>query len=208
MKNQFFDQKIFNNVDTPIQKLMELNIKMMQNLSHMKPLDLLSVKKPEEIFEKQIELFAQNSQMILDYMRTTFNILESHWFNVSRNFDQNQQQMMREASATIEKSAKKAATASKSAAKKVAATKKPVSTVKKAASHTTTANAKKDTKATKLSKTHDTKTEKRKAKESTSTPVHAKEPTNQSTSHGSENMSNVNTIPEKSTTQDLNIQKH
>ncbi len=208
MKNQFFDQKIFNNFDAPIQKLMELNVKMMQNLSYMKPLDLLSVKKPEEVFEKQIELFAQNSQMILDYMRTTFSILENHWFNISRNFDQNQQQVMREASDTIEKGAKKVATASKSSAKKaVATTKKSVATAKKVASETTTPNTKKDTKTPKLSKGHDTKIEKKKTKKSTPTSVHAKESI-QSSEKVSENISNVNAIPEKTSAQDLNIQKH
>lgn len=182
MKNQFFDQKMFNNFDAPVQKLMELNVKMMQNLSYMKPLDLLSVKKPEEYFEKQIELFSQNSQMILDYMRTTFNILENHWFNISRNFDQNQQQMMREASSTIEKGTKKAATASKSTTKKVVAAKKSAPSTKKVASDTTTtATAKKDTKAAKVSKANDTKSEKKKAKKSTPTSVHAKESTTQST---------------------------
>ncbi|VEB35950.1 Uncharacterised protein [Legionella sainthelensi] len=209
MKNQFFDQKIFNNFDAPIQKLMELNVKMMQNLSYMKPLDLLSVKKPEEVFEKQIELFAQNSQMILDYMRTTFSILENHWFNISRNFDQNQQQVMREASDTIEKGAKKVSTASKSSTKKaVATTKKSVATAKKVASETTTPNTKKETKTTKLSKGHDTKIEKKKTKKSTPTSVHAKESIAQSTEKGSENISNVNAIPEKTSAQDLNIQKH
>ncbi|KTD59101.1 hypothetical protein Lsan_2452 [Legionella santicrucis] len=206
MKNQFFDQKIFNNFDTPMQKLMELNVKMMQNLSYMKPLDLLSVKKPEEIFEKQIELFAQNSQMMLDYMRTTFNILENHWFNISRNFDPSQQKMMQEAFTTTEKSTKKAATVSKSPVKKVAATKKSASTAKKATSDATTAKTKKDT--AKSSKAHDTKTEKKKAKKSTPTPVHAKESITQSTSNGSENISTVNAIPEKTSAQDLNIQKH
>ncbi|MGL5741833.1 MAG: hypothetical protein ACRCXC_04435 [Legionella sp.] len=38
MKNQFIDQKVFNNLEVPMQKLMELNIKMMQNFSYMKPL--------------------------------------------------------------------------------------------------------------------------------------------------------------------------
>lgn len=208
MKNQFFDQKIFNNFDAPIQKLMELNVKMMQNLSYMKPLDLLSVRKPEEVFEKQIELFAQNSQMILDYMKTTFSILENHWFNISRNFDQNQQQVTRKASDTIEKGAKKGATASKSSAKKSATAKKSVATAKKVASETTTPATKKNTKTAKLSKGHDTKTEKKKTQKSTPTSVHAKESITQSTANGSENISNVNAIPEKTSAQDLNIQKH
>ncbi|KTD11004.1 hypothetical protein Lgra_1970 [Legionella gratiana] len=220
MKNQFFDQKIFNNLDAPIQKLMELNVKMMQNLSYMKPMDLLSVKKPEEIFEKQIELFVQNSNMMIDYMRTTFGILENHWLNVSRNFDQSPQKMMKEAYTTAEKSAKKTATAAKSSAKKTATKKsaptekKSVSTAKKTASSIASANTKKDTKAAKVSKNPAPKSEKKKAKSTTSAQtktsvIHAKEPISQGTPTGTTNENiPVNTVTEKSSTQDLNVQKH
>lgn len=106
MKNHFFDQKIFNNLDTPMQKLMDLNVKMMQDLAYMKPINLFSATKPDEFFEKQIELFTQNSTMILEYMRNTFNVLQNHWFSVSHNFDQSQQKTIREISTTAEKKKK------------------------------------------------------------------------------------------------------
>lgn len=155
MKNEFFEQKMFNNFEAPMQKLMELNVKMMQNLSLMKPMDLLSLKKPEDIFERNMELFIQNSHMTLNYMRETFNILEHHWFNVSRNMDQNTKKAINEASSSMKKSikttaktvAKKATSSAKkagSAAKKVASSAKKASPApKKASSPAKKASAKK-----------------------------------------------------------------
>ncbi|MCW8407527.1 hypothetical protein OQJ13_00885 [Legionella sp. PATHC035] len=134
MKNQFFEQKIFNNMDAPMQKLMELNVKMMQNLSLLKPMDLFNIKRPEEFFNKNMELFIQNSQMTMDYMRETFNILERHWLNISRDMDQHANEMMNETSSLMTKSTKKVATTTKTAAKKAVSTVKKVSSsAKKAA---------------------------------------------------------------------------
>lgn len=216
MKNQFFDQKIFNNFETPMQKLMELNVKMMQNFSYIKPMDFLSVKKPEEMFEKQVELFVQNSHMILDYMRTTFSILENHWSNVSQNFEQSQKSMMNDTFSTLEKSTKKATTAAKGTAKKVTASvKKSASTAKKATTDATKAHTNKDTKVAKSTKTFDTKTEKKKAKSTETTPkksniLQTKEPLTQSasTTTTDKNMPNSGKVTEKSSTQDFNIQKY
>lgn len=88
MKNEFFEPRIFNNLEAPIQRLMELNVKMMQNLSLMKPMDIFNLKKPEDILEKNMELFIQNSHMTLNYMRDTFHIIENHWLNVAREMEQ------------------------------------------------------------------------------------------------------------------------
>lgn len=134
MNNQFFDQKMFNNFDNPLQKLMELNVKMMQNLSLMKPMDLLSFKNPEEFFDRNMELFIQNSNMTLNYMRETFNILERNWLGMSRNMDHNVKKAMDEASSSL-RSGTKRGTAPTSAVKKATtAAKKTVSAAKKAAS--------------------------------------------------------------------------
>ena len=67
MKSQFFEQKMFNNFDAPMQRLMELNVKMMQNLSLIKPMDLLDIKRPEEFFTKNMQLFIQNSQKTFNF---------------------------------------------------------------------------------------------------------------------------------------------
>lgn len=135
MKNEFFEQKMFNSFEAPMQKLMELNAKMMQNLSLMKPMDLLSLKKPEDFFERNMELFIQNSNMTLNYMRETFSILEHHWLNVSRNMEQHTKKAVSEASSVMKKSIKKTTATAKTAAKKATSSAKKASvTLKKAAS--------------------------------------------------------------------------
>ncbi len=225
MKNEFFEQKFFNNFDAPIQKLMELNVKMMQNLSLMKPMDLLSLKKPEDFFEKNMELFMQNSQMTLNYMRETFNILESQWLNVSRNLDQSTKKMVDEASSALKKNTKKAATTVKSAAKKVSSTakkatsaakktasisKKAAPAVKKISSSVKKVSAKKNTKVAAQSKT----TAALKPKQAKSTPpkstaIQAKGPMSPNAPKvnvaAEKSMPKVSGMAEKSGVKDLNI---
>lgn len=134
MKSQFFDQKIFNNLENPMQKLMELNVKTMQKLTYMKPVDLWGMKKPEEFLEKQMELLIENSHMALDYLRDTFTILENQWQNVSGNYEQNAKHMFNEVASTAKKSTKKAVSVAKNVAKK--ATSATKNTVKTASTET------------------------------------------------------------------------
>ncbi|KTD41272.1 hypothetical protein Lpar_2589 [Legionella parisiensis] len=227
MKNEFFEQKMFNNFETPIQKLMELNVKMMQNLSLMKPIDLLSLKKPEDIFERNMELFIQNSNMTLNYMRETFSILEHHWFNVPRNMDQYPKKAINEASAAMKKSIKKAtATAKTTARKAVSAAKKASPAAKKASPAAKKASpaAKKASPAAKKASTQkNAKTAvpskaaaskgKPEVKSAPAKPtmMHAKEPTNQNAPRpnmtADSGMPKAGTMPEKSGgIKDLGIQ--
>ncbi|QMT60345.1 hypothetical protein [Legionella sp. PC997] len=229
MKNEFFEQKLFNNFDAPMQKLMELNVKMMQNLSLMKPVDLLSLKRPEDFFEKNMELFIQNSHMTLEYMRETFNILEGHWLNVSRNLDQNTKKMMSESSNIMQKSTQEASTAVKSAVKKgSSAMKKATSTAKKAVSGNNKAasaspakkgtptakkssvkkvSSKKNTKLATSKASPASKNQEAKSNPQKSTVLHGKEAmaknAPKSTNAVDKNMPKIGSLPEKS---NLNIQ--
>lgn len=117
MNKEFYDQKIFNDLDLPMQKLMELNVKMMHNLSYMKPMDLFSAKQPQEILQKNLEIFIQNSQMALNYMRDTFNILENHWTHVSSSIDNTLKDKMSEASSAMKKGTKKVSSSANKVAK-------------------------------------------------------------------------------------------
>lgn len=67
----------------PLQKLMELNMKTIQGFSYLKPGEVFAMKKPEELLERNMNMFIQNGHMALNYMRDVFNILEDHWLNVS-----------------------------------------------------------------------------------------------------------------------------
>lgn len=60
----------------PFQALTELNVKTLQGLHYIKPEELATLKKPEELIEKQINLAIENGHKALDYMQQSFQIIE------------------------------------------------------------------------------------------------------------------------------------
>ena len=60
----------------PLQAMAELNVKTLQGLDYIKPEELTSIKKPEELLEKQIGLAITNGHKALDYMQKSFQIIE------------------------------------------------------------------------------------------------------------------------------------
>lgn len=63
-------------VQQPLQEMAELNIKTLQGLNYLKPEELTQIKKPEELFERQVNVLVQNGHKTLDYMQKSFLILE------------------------------------------------------------------------------------------------------------------------------------
>ncbi|WP_058535219.1 hypothetical protein [Legionella saoudiensis] len=145
MKNIHFDQKIFSNMEFPLQKLMELNIKTMQGFSYMKPGELFNIKKPEELLEKNMNMFIRNSHMALDYMRNTFNILENHWIKVSHRTEDTAREVAKQATSTarqVTSTVKQAAPTAKQASSTAKKTEKKATkpaAAKKTAAHTKSA---------------------------------------------------------------------
>lgn len=86
MKEQFFQPKDLNtlvrSIEKPIQDLLELNLKTLKSVSYVTPVELFNVLKPEEILEKNMNVFIQNSQRAMSYMLNVFQIMEHHWINV------------------------------------------------------------------------------------------------------------------------------
>ncbi|APF04465.1 TPA: hypothetical protein ACJ5DT_001617 [Legionella pneumophila] len=86
MKEQFFQPKDLNNllrsVEKPIQDLLDLNLKTLKSVSYVTPVELFNVLKPEEILEKNMNVFIQNSQRAMSYMLNVFQIMEHHWINI------------------------------------------------------------------------------------------------------------------------------
>lgn len=77
--NQVYFEKwteLTKKVQQPFQTMAELNLKMLQSLSYLKPKDLVSIKKPEEYFEKQLKLSVENGHKVLDHMQKSFQIIE------------------------------------------------------------------------------------------------------------------------------------
>lgn len=68
-----------NSLDTPIKELIDLNMQTLHNFSYFKPDELLGMRRPEALVEKNLELFMENSHTALNYMQNMFHIMEKHW---------------------------------------------------------------------------------------------------------------------------------
>lgn len=60
----------------PFQAMAELNVKTLQGMTYLKPEEYASIKKPEELLEKQISLAVENGHKTLDYFQKSFQIFE------------------------------------------------------------------------------------------------------------------------------------
>ena len=83
MLNQYVKQNPLNRFQQPITKIINLNVRTMQNLSYMVPTDMMTPQRPEQFLEKNVEIMFQNSHKALDYMRDMFLIMEHSWFDTS-----------------------------------------------------------------------------------------------------------------------------
>ncbi len=68
--------EVAKRLQEPFQAIAELNVKTLQNIHYIKPEELASIKKPEELLEKQINLAVENGHKALDYMQKSFQIFE------------------------------------------------------------------------------------------------------------------------------------
>ncbi|CEG59670.1 conserved protein of unknown function [Phasin domain] [Legionella micdadei] len=76
--NQPFERwsELAKKLQAPFQEIAELNVKTLQGFNYIKPDELANLKKPEELFEKQISLAVENGHKALDYMQKSFEIME------------------------------------------------------------------------------------------------------------------------------------
>jgi len=66
----------------PLKAMAELNVRTLQGFTYLKPEELTSIKKPEELVHKQIEVAISNGHKALDYMQKSFEIFEKVMFSV------------------------------------------------------------------------------------------------------------------------------
>ena len=78
MNHEYFEKfsDMAKKAQEPLQDLVELNIKTAQSVAYLKPEELAKIKKPEELFEKQVELAVENSKKALDYLEKSMKIME------------------------------------------------------------------------------------------------------------------------------------
>ena len=61
----------------PLLSMTDLNMKTLKNFSYLKPEELSTLKKPEDLMEKHITVFIENSHTILNYMQKYFEIVNN-----------------------------------------------------------------------------------------------------------------------------------
>lgn len=79
MNQEYFEKwtEMTQNVQKPLQALIDLNIKTLQNLSYLKPEELVHLKKPEEVLEKNVAIAIENGHKTLDYLKKSFELMEN-----------------------------------------------------------------------------------------------------------------------------------
>lgn len=77
MYQQNFDKwtEIAKKMQEPFQAMAELNVKTLQGINYLKPEEIASIKKPEELLEKHINLAVENGHKTLDYLQKSFKLL-------------------------------------------------------------------------------------------------------------------------------------
>lgn len=68
----------------PLREMVELNVKTLQRISYLKPDELAHLKKPEDLLEKNVHLFIQNSHKALDYFQEAFDIFERNLLSLTK----------------------------------------------------------------------------------------------------------------------------
>lgn len=78
MNQEYFEQisGMVKKGQETFQAIAELNVKTLQGYAHIKSDEFSKITKPEELLEKQIDLFICNGHNALDYMQKSFQIIE------------------------------------------------------------------------------------------------------------------------------------
>lgn len=87
MREDYFQNwvNMAKGLQKPVQELLELNIKTLQNFSQFKPEALSRDNKPEQLFEKQVYLFIDNGHKTIDYLKKSFEIMENALSSLTEN---------------------------------------------------------------------------------------------------------------------------
>ncbi|ASQ47444.1 phasin family protein [Legionella clemsonensis] len=94
---------IMTRMQRPLQAMMELNTRTLQNISYLKPEDLSKIRKPEELMEKQMNMFVENAHKALDYMQKSFAIFEESLLSISQEARNSTEKTARQAEGMMKK---------------------------------------------------------------------------------------------------------
>ena len=86
MSQEYFTQfsDMARRAQEPWKAMAELNVKTLQSMTYLKPDELTSITKPQDLLEKQLSVTLSNGHKVLDYMQQTFGILEKTMLSCAR----------------------------------------------------------------------------------------------------------------------------
>ncbi len=84
---------VANKAQAPLQELAALNIKTLQSMNYLRAEDLSNIKKPEELVEKQMDIFFKNGHQALEYFQKSFGIIEKAMFGFKEELKQGAEQV-------------------------------------------------------------------------------------------------------------------
>lgn len=71
-------------IQEPMQAWVDLNMKTLQSFQPVKPEDLSKMNRPEEFWEKQLELAVSNGHKAIDYMQKSLQIIEKTMLSAAK----------------------------------------------------------------------------------------------------------------------------
>jgi len=88
MMTQYIHQTPALYLEKPVTEIVNLNIKTIQKINYLTPVEMLNYQNPELVLEENIAYFLNNGHKTLDYMDKMFLIMEDYWFNISDNLEE------------------------------------------------------------------------------------------------------------------------
>ena len=78
MLEQTYLKNVPDHIQRPIQELITLNFRTLQNFSYLRPEELNNLRQPQEILQKNVAVFFENGYKTLSYFQQAFSIFEKH----------------------------------------------------------------------------------------------------------------------------------
>jgi hypothetical protein len=72
----------------PFRAILNLNVKMLQDLRFLRLDDFSTLHQPGELLDKQVHLAMENSHRVLDYMQESFHIMEQAFSTFSQELEE------------------------------------------------------------------------------------------------------------------------
>lgn len=84
----------FAHFQRPFIELTELQMRTLKDFSYLRPEELSRIRRPQELFEKNMECFIDNAHKSLDFVEEAFRILEKNMTSFSSNIRESSERAM------------------------------------------------------------------------------------------------------------------